>query len=121
MRQFTDQRVDSTQFAHKARTGQIEQRVAMLVSAIKRAARKSTAADAITLSQYDTLIVSTERVIRQWLVSGEKRKNYEQLKEVISTGIAEAQLEVSDIDVESLKKSIEEELAQLEKARFQIN
>ena len=120
MKQFTDQRVDSTQFSHKARTQQVEQQIAILVSSIKRAARKSTVYHSITLRQYDALIVGIERQMRQWSVSKGKSKNYEGLKQVIADAIGKSEIGAYVDQVKDLNKAITEELNQLEKAQFLI-
>lgn len=118
MRQFTDQRIDSEQFARGARNKQIELQISMLVMAIKRAVRNSSLYQIITLSHYDTLVVTIERGIREWLISKDEDRNYEGLVKAINQSVKANPLDLSEPEIVDLINSIDQEVHQLKEVNF---
>jgi len=117
MRQFTDTRIDSAQFAHTARTKQVELQIAELMMVAKRAIRKSNLYRAITLFQYDQFIIGIEKAIREWLVKEEKSPD--ELLEVIDNRTRALMSSVSTPNqLEDLTQKIAEEISYLKKSGF---
>lgn len=118
MKQFTDRRVDSTQFAHRVRTEQIEFQVGMLICALKRSIRDSSVYKDYTLSHYDELIVVVEQAIRQWLVEKDTKKNFENLISVVHDAINSVSKTMSSNDLADLIKSVDDEFLNLKEVKF---
>lgn len=117
MRQFTDIRIDSAQFAHTARTKQVELQIAELIMAVKRAIRKSNLYRTITLFHYDQFVIGIEKVIREWLVKEEKSPD--ELLEVINNQTQASMSSVSTPNqLEDLTQKITEEISYLKKSGF---
>lgn len=118
MRQFTDQRIDSEQFARGARNKQIELQISMLVMATKRAIRNSSLYQTVTLSHYDTLIVTIERSIREWLIAKDEDRDYESLVKAINRAVKANPLSLSEPEIVDLINSIDQEVHQLKEVNF---
>jgi|GEM_PF-3640109 len=74
MKQFTESRIDSSQFAHLAKTKQLELQIGEIIMVVKRSVRNSNIFEIISLKQYDEIIIAIETKIRHWLI-GKDDKN----------------------------------------------
>lgn len=117
MKQYTDQKIDTEQFAHSARIKYVEFQIAMLMTALKRAVREATAYNNLTLNKYDNLVVAIERNLREWMIKEDENKDFGALKEIIKSSLEEATALMTPAEKEDLRTKVIEEISQLNKAK----
>lgn len=117
MRQFTESHIDSNQFAHLARTKQLELQIGEIIMVIKRAVRNSKIFEIITLRQYDETVITIETKLRHWLIE-KSEKNLKSLLRLIKEQVDPLRQLFDNEYVDDLEEAIREELDFLEDANF---